>query len=226
MEIPGVDSSAQPLSQSSGSLGRLSDNFDQFLTLLTTQLQHQDPLEPLDTHEFTSQLVEFSSVEQMIKTNDQLEALILLQYTSVASAAVSYIGKAVEAPGDQVALQDGKAEFSYTLEEPAENVVVTIRDATGNIVYVDDGVNTAGKHYFTWNGENAVGDTAPDGTYNISVSAVDVEGNASPIDTNTIGLAEAVTFVDGQPYVVVGDRKVLLGDIVAISQYQSASDEG
>ena len=106
-------------SSTSFATSSLAENFDTFLTLLTVQLQNQDPLDPLDTNEFTSQLVQFTAVEQAIATNNNLESLIGLTELSHAATRISYLGKEVEAPGSTSYLTDGKAEWSYVLDDEA-----------------------------------------------------------------------------------------------------------
>ena len=101
--------------QSESALSQLTEDLDNFLTILTTQLQHQDPLEPLDTHEFTQQLVQFSSVEQLIAQNKNLESIIELQQNAMAISAVSYMGKQISAIGQENMLGEGQSTFSYTL---------------------------------------------------------------------------------------------------------------
>ena len=105
-------------SDSKASLSKLTEDLDNFLTLLTAQLQHQDPLEPLDTHEFTNQLVQFSSVEQSIQQNKNLESIIELNQNNMAISAVSYIGKEVSATGQKNMLANGKATFSLPYPKP------------------------------------------------------------------------------------------------------------
>src|SRR5579863_8684834 len=95
----------------------IAGNFDTFLTLLTTQLQNQNPLDPLDTNQFTSQLVQFSSVEQELKTNDYLSSLVQSTQNSQASAAVSYIGKTVTSTGVDSDLVNGQATWSFNLPQ-------------------------------------------------------------------------------------------------------------
>ncbi len=120
----GFDPSATE--RSASSLASLSENFDAFLTLLTSQLQNQDPLDPMDSSEFTNQLVQFSAVEQQIQANQNLETLIQLQNAQSAANAVGYIGKDVEVPSSQIMLQDGEAKFAYTLADSVDIVVVTV----------------------------------------------------------------------------------------------------
>src|SRR5438128_1410128 len=137
MTVSGVGSTS---SSSSTSTDRttLAGNFDTFLSLLTTQLKNQNPLDPLDTNQFTQQLVQFSSVEQQLKTNDFLSALVNANANSTNTNAVGYIGKTVTASGVRSDLTGGKAVWNFSLTDAA-NVNVTIKDADGNVVYTEKG---------------------------------------------------------------------------------------
>lgn len=209
---------------SASAFSQFTDNFDTFLTLLTAQLKHQDPLEPMDTSEFTNQLVQFSTIEQQIQTNKNLETLLQLQSNSASAFAVSFIGKEIEAPSDQMMLADGAARFSYTLTDPADNVVVTVADANGNVVYLGSGPSSAGRHEFTWNGETTGGSALPDGVYSFKVSTIDAEGIPTAVQTNMLGRVDAVRFVDGQPYLTVGEIILPSDEVVSVSATPQAAE--
>ncbi|MFN0023462.1 MAG: flagellar hook assembly protein FlgD, partial [Parvularculaceae bacterium] len=146
---------------------RLTADFDTFLTLLTAQLQNQDPLDPLNTDKFVSQLVEFSSVEQSIQTNQNLEALIALQSSAQTSNALALLGETVVFTGDRATVENGAAAWRYDVPDGASAVALTVRDAGGRIVATAPGSNAAGEHDFTWRGEGLEG-----GVYRLSVAAV------------------------------------------------------
>ena len=184
-EIPNVGSSA-------ASRARISDNFDNFLTLLTTQLQNQDPLSPISPTEFTTQLVQFSNVEQQINSNKRLEQLVALQVSSHSLAAASYLGTTVEAVGDFAPLEGGEAQYTYTLATAAEDSTIEIYDTKGARVFSAEGQTDAGKHSFVWDGRDKSGLALPDGTYRIAVVAGDNDG---PVDTSTT-IAGKVTRVN------------------------------
>ena len=124
----------------------LAGDFNTFLTMLTTQLQHQDPLSPMDSTQFTSQLVQYSSVEQEINTNSNLEKLITLQQANQTSQATSYLGQNVEVSGTSLPVQNGSANYSYTLPSAASSVQVQIADSTGTVVYSTTGDGAVGSH--------------------------------------------------------------------------------
>ena len=160
-----------------------TQNFDTFLTLLTTQLKNQDPLSPLDTNQFTQQLVMFSQVEQQIKTNSELATLNGSAASSEAISATPMIGRTIEYNGNQAALSDGSATFSYTLPSKASSAVVAIQDASGNTVFTGAADPSAGRHNVVWNGQANNGTQLPDGVYTIQVQAVDA--NNAPITATT-----------------------------------------
>src|SRR5499427_6657524 len=149
----------------------IAGNFHTFLTLLTTQLQNQDPLSPLDTNQFTQQLVSFSQVEQAINTNTTLSNLLSLQQADQSIAALPLVGHTVEYTDNHGALVDGKAEFAYNLPSQAKSATITITDASGRIVLQQPADTAAGPHTFNWNGKASDGTQVPDGTYTFNVSA-------------------------------------------------------
>src|SRR3984893_11054067 len=118
----------------STNLGNIAGNFNAFLTLLTTQLQHQDPLSPLDTNQFTQQLVQFASVEQQINMNTSLSTLISLQQTAQATSALGFIGATVVVSGNSAQLVNGQATWNYTIASPA-TATINISNASGQLVY-------------------------------------------------------------------------------------------
>ncbi|MBO34194.1 MAG: flagellar hook capping protein [Rhodospirillaceae bacterium] len=150
----------------------LAGDLDSFLLLLTTQLQHQDPLSPLEPTEFTGQLVQFASVEQSIATNKHMEDLLSVQNASLASSVVGFIGTSVEAEINNLPVQNGTAEFTYTLSDNAKNVVIAIMDDKGNIKHTKAGELAAGEHNYTWDGKDANGVQVTDGAYIVSVTPI------------------------------------------------------
>ena len=142
---------------------RLSDNYDTFLVLLTAQLQNQDPLAPMDSTQFTQQLVQFSQVEQQIRTNEQLEGLVGQYQAASAGAALSYLGKdaIIEADETYLAGDPAEANWAYRLPANAETMTIKVRDGQGRVVYeTTTAPSTAGEHLFTWDGAKADGSTA------------------------------------------------------------------
>src|SRR5581483_3076282 len=114
--------------------GTLANNFQTFLTLLTTQLQHQNPLDPLDTNQFTAQLVQFASVEQQMKTNTQLGSLLTIEQTAQSTAAMAYLGSTATVDGSSTALKSGAATWTFNADKPA-SATISIADSNGNVAY-------------------------------------------------------------------------------------------
>ena len=203
-------------SNSATSLATLSDNLDNFLTILTTQLQYQDPLSPMDTHEFTNQLVQFANVEQGIQQNRNLESLISLQETNVMVGAVSYIGKEVEASGQTTKLKDGKAEFIYSLPEDAQASILALYDEKGTQVLFQKAETSDGRHTFVWDGKNSKGETLPDGSYTIQVVAANADDKEIKASYAIRGMVTGVGSKDGTPLLDLNGLEIPLANVVRV----------
>lgn len=198
---------------------QLSGDFDTFLLLLTTQLKNQDPADPMDSSEFTAQLVQFANVEQAIATNENLEKLIDMSSNSEVANAASYIGKYVEAKGNSARLQGGVAAFSYSLPQDAFQTEIIIKDELGQIVYRGAGPTEKGKNDVLWDGTTNVdgsGTQKPDGTYTISVLAKDEQQKTIEATTYTTGFISAVDIEGGVAVYRIGDIKLSLDDIRSV----------
>lgn len=193
----------------------IADNFDTFLSLLTTQLKHQNPLDPLDTNQFTSQLVQFTSVEQQLKTNQFLETMLLSTQNASNTQAVSFIGKTVTSSGNVSDLSNGGAVWSFTLPEPA-TVTVTIKDKVGNAVFTHTGTLNGGASQFVWDGKGNDGTTYPDGTYSISLDARSATGSTVAVSTETTGTVSGVDLTGTEPVLIVGSARINLSTITSV----------
>ena len=193
---------------------QLTQNFDTFLTLLTTQLRNQDPLEPLDTEKFTEQLVQFSSVEQSIQTNQHLEALIALQTSSANETALAMVGRVASVNSDVATLTDDPAAWSYALPADAASVALKVMDARGAIVATLAGPASAGSHSIKWSGETDNGVNAPQGAYRLIVEAADAEGAPINAAISTRGLVNAIAFDNGAPEIEIAGQRFSL-DLVS-----------
>ncbi len=212
------------LSKAGASEKRFNEDFDNFLRLLTTQLQNQDPTEPMDTNKFTEQLAVLSSVEQAISTNQNLETLVGIMQGSQISSAVSYIGKGVDAPGNGGKLENGQASFIYELPQQASEITATVLDSKGVPVFTGDVPATAGRHTFTWDGigniGNANGIDMPEGAYSISINAKDSNGDDIDAKTFTAGRVVAVESDSSGSMVLVldGGSKVSLDKVQTVRE--------
>ena len=199
----------------------LAGNFDTFLTLLTTQLQNQDPLNPMDSNQFTQQLVEFSQVEQQINTNDNLKTLITLGQNRSAADAVGYLGKAVTVSNGTAALANGSAAWNYQLGAEASDATLSVSDASGRVVYVGAADKSAGIHSFNWDGKDNAGNQQPDGAYMLSINATGADG--SPIQTAIAsgGIVTEIDFSGSEPMLMLGSLPVRLSDITSVGNLSS-----
>jgi len=216
MSITSVNS-ATTKTDASTSLAKLSENYTAFLKLLTAQLQNQDPLKPMDTKDFTQQLVQFAGVEQSISTNKNLENLIKLQQAGQAAQATSYIGRTVQALGDtQEKATSGVTTWSYKLEGDTAKTDVFIFNSSGNLVYQGSGNTKAGEHDFAWDGKDQNGITMPAGEYTLRISAKDA-ANANVKTMTTVNLAvTGVEFAEDGPRLVSGKTQIYMDDIVRV----------
>ncbi len=162
--------STSSTAQAAGAIGSqtLAGNFNTFLTLLTTQLQNQNPLDPLDTNQFTQQLVEFASAEQQVNMNTNLQTLISLQQTSEATSAMQFLGTTVTVNGSAATLSNAtNSPAAWTFSAPSPSTAnVTITSSTGQTAYSGTVSLNSGTQSFSWNGQGNNGVTWPDGTYN------------------------------------------------------------
>lgn len=195
----------------------LASDFDAFLLLLTTQLKHQDPLSPLEPTEFTSQLVQFASVEQQIASNENLEKLVGIQNAALASSIIGFVGTDVVAEGTQVPLQDHKGTFTYDVSKNAKNVVIMLTNANGDVVLTKAGDRTPGTHTFTWDGKDNNGILQPDGAYRIAITAIGFEDETIPTIVKIQGHVTGVSMVNGTK-LMAGDVEIPLEKIVSITE--------
>jgi flagellar basal-body rod modification protein FlgD len=212
--VPSSTSSNSSLSSGTGST--LAGNFQTFLQMLTTQLQNQNPLDPLDTNQFTQQLVEFASVEQQLKTNDQLASLIALQQTTQATQALNFVGKTAVVDGSTTALSNSKA--SWVLDVPTTGTMnVSITNSSGQTVYSGSSAVSAGKDQaFNWNGQANDGSQLPDGKYTLHATMPDSSGNAVGISTQIQGVISSVDLTQSPPLLSIGDQTYTIDQIKRI----------
>ena len=212
--VDGVSGSSNvKTSALAGSRQTIAQNFDTFLSILTTQLKNQNPLDPLDTNQFTQQLVQFTGVEQQLKTNEFLETLLSSTQNAGRMDAVAYIGKQVTVSGKTTQLSGTHAMWGYNAEANVANATITIKNEQGNTVYTQSGSLNMGAGTFAWDGIGTDGQPQPDGLYTLSLEGTNVAGKNVRITTSSIGKVSAVDFSSGTPMVTVGAAKVPLSDI-------------
>jgi flagellar basal-body rod modification protein FlgD len=207
-------------------LGRadLATNFDTFLSLLTTQLKNQDPLSPLDSNQFTQQLVQMTGVEQQLNTNDLLKQLVSNTAGGI-STAVSLIGKDVKAVSDTANISGGKAQWVYNLPSNATSLKVDVVDKNGKTVHSEAPTDMkAGDHAFTWNGKDQTGTQLPDGgPYTLKVTAMDSSGAAIASTNYVQGTVTGVEQSNGSTLITVNGGQVDWTKVTSIQQPAAAT---
>ncbi len=185
--------------KTSGAQSTADEAQDRFLTLLVTQMKNQDPLNPMDNAQVTSQLAQLSTVTGIDKLNSTVQSLMGSYQTSQSLQAASLIGTGVLAPGNKTGLSEKQALFGVEFPSDVDSALVEIRDASGNLVQTMDlPKQTAGSQPIIWNGQKSDGTAAADGTYTFEVKAT-LAGK--PVETTELqfGMVTTVTTAAGQP---------------------------
>lgn len=200
-------------------LGDLSDNYETFLTLLTSQLQNQDPLQPTDTAEFTKQLVQYSQVEQSIKTNEKLDNVISAINNGQPNQALGYMGKTVEIQSNGISLQDGKAHLTVSTDSPASSAVFEISDAkTGKVLRTIELSKFAGTQDVNWDGKDSSGKQLEDGTYKGVAKVKGIDGKDMSPQVMSFGRVTGVDLTAGEPYLMLGTLPITMNNVLSIKQ--------
>ena len=225
MTISGVTSTGNTTTssdtQAPGELGR-----NDFLNLLVAQLQYQDPLNPMDSGDFTAQLAQFSSLEQLTNINEQFAALSTAQSDLNNSQAVNYIGHTILAYGNATLIADGNVEpLQVALVDRADEVFVSVYDAEGDLrsTFSTDAMN-AGMGEIEWDGTDMDGNPLPDGTYWFEVKAVDGSGNEIDVSPLSSGRVSGVSYSNGEAALVVNGLTVQLDTIIRVIQEETNGD--
>lgn len=197
---------------------KLAEDFTQFLTLLTTQLQNQDPLSPMDSTEFTNQLVQFSQVEQSINTNQKLDDLLSLQLGSISSVALGYVGMDISYVSGEMYHETGtESKVNFVLSETATLSKINIYNEKGEIVRTMDAPKTTGAHTVVWDGKDNNGNVVETGTYGIKIDALNKENKSIAVSPVVSGNVRGIESQNGVVYLLVGDRAVSLGSVIQAS---------
>jgi len=193
----------------------IASNFTTFLQLLTTQLKNQNPLDPLDTNQFTQQLVEFAQVEQQMKSNDQLSSLVSLEKSAQATTALAYVGATVVVDGSTAQLTNGTANWSLNVTKPS-TATITIKDSTGQNVYTGTVAVNPGTQNFTWNGRGNDGRLWPDGAYTLTATAVDANQQSVAVSTEVQAVVDSVDLTQDTPQLSINGQNYTLDKIKRI----------
>lgn len=210
-------------SSTSNAFSDLSNNFETFLKLLTTQMQNQDPLQPMDTNEFTQQLVQYSQVEQQLATNDKLDKMLALQQGQGVQTALGYLGWEVSAETKDLPLQNSQGIFNVTLDSTAQTVNIGIANSTGKIVR---GISMSGSDFsydgslsqdVVWDGKDNNGNQLADGTYSVVVTATDASGSTVKSTVMTRGTVTGIDLdSDGNTILKIGDMSLDPSNVTSI----------
>ena len=214
MAITAVDSSYNTAQRASPekTLGK-----DDFLKLFVTQLRAQNPLNPINNTEFTAQLAQFSSLEQLNNMNMQLHDLLLYQNSLQNTLSSTLIGRKVKISGNEVYLKDN-AEISYALQEDVSKVKISVYSSSGELVKeVNLGQQTSGEKNYVWDGTDNSGNHLPEGHYQIKVEALDDAGAPVNVSTMVYGTVTGITFDNNITYLIVNNTlKIQLNEIKEI----------
>jgi len=201
---------------------------DAFLTILVAQLTHQDPLNPMEDTEMTSQLAEFSSLEQLTSINDGIGNLASSMQQTDMLSAVSFIGKEIKAEGYKISLDNGNAStIYYGFGETVSGIMMNIYDSEGAIVRtVEMGSKEAGTYQYEWDGKDDAGNLLPDGQYGVGILGEDTEGGYVMVQTEISGVVDAVVNDSGTQYLRLKDgRYISFLNVKEIVDPGSSSEE-
>ncbi len=217
MAIDGI-SGATTTSGTESSRRTIADNFDTFLEILTTQLKNQNPLDPLDTNQFTQQLVQFAQVEQQMKSNDQLSSLVSLSKSAEATTALAYVGGTVVVDGATAELTSTGATWMYNVAKPA-SATITIKDATGQTAYSGKMAVNPGDQKFTWDGRGNDGTSWPAGNYTLTATAVDANNQSVAISTEVQAVVDSVDLTQTPPLLSIAGKEYTMDKIKRVLRY-------
>ncbi|MBN2059176.1 MAG: flagellar hook assembly protein FlgD [Deltaproteobacteria bacterium] len=219
--LPGFEEAGLYTEKSEQVLGR-----DDFLKMFLAQLNHQDPLNPMDSSQFSSQLAQFSSLEQLFNVNNNLESIKSVQDTESSFQALNLMGKIIEAEGNVLNLEPGQISTGgFTLEENADCSVL-ISDADGLPVReLHLGVLGIGEHSFQWDGRDNKGNDMPAGIYGFEMAAVNQSGDLLSVETRIRGRITRVSLDGAESLVYVGEMPVDISQIMDVSLPDTGTDE-
>ena len=206
---------AATTTSSSSSSGLTSS---QFLSLLVTELQNQNPLEPTNSTDFINQLTSYANFEQQQTLNTNMSTLVSSLNSLLTLNSSNYIGQTVTAKADTGTLQDGKIAFGYSLDSAASNVTLTVKDSSGNTVWSGSGTTTAGTNSFTWDGTTTDGTQLTDGgQYTLNVTATDSTGQSVYGYTTVSGKVTSIDNSTGTPMLKIGNTSVSTSNVIGVT---------
>lgn len=217
MSVEAVSQTTVGSLRGSSAATQLADDYQSFLTLLVAQVQNQDPMAPMESTEFVSQLAQLTQVEQSVQVNSQMESLRTQLALNAALSETSLIGRDVTAPSETFAFDGESGQFWYKLESEASTVQAQIRDSEGNLVAVLDNLSGQPGEMIavSWDGTQASGLPAFAGNYRLSIAAVDASGAAGSYNSYAMGRVTSIDYTGGTTYLQLADgTRVQSGAIV------------
>ncbi len=209
---PGITPTAAAATKGDGALGK-----DDFVRLLLSQMSHQDPTSPMDSHAFVAQLAQFANVELLQSTNSRLEALLVAQTAAHQTGLSTLVGREVSWRSDAVTLEDGAAQLSGRLSGAASEVTAVVVDASGKEVRrLQLGAQPLGPLAFTWDGRDDQGARLPDGPYTVRLTAQAQDGSAVAVEAVGRARVSAVAFDKGYAELIANGLRIMLGEVVEI----------
>lgn len=193
----------------------IASNFTTFLQLLTTQLKNQNPLDPLDTNQFTQQLVQFAQVEQQMKQNDQLKTLVALEKSAQSTTALAYVGSTVAVDGSTAPLANGSATWSLNVTKPA-TATVTIKAPNGQTAYTGSFSVNPGNQKFTWDGRGNDGRLWANGNYTLTATGIDASKQSVEISTEVQAQVDSVDLTQDPPLLSINGQNYSMDKIKRI----------
>jgi len=212
----GVNTTAD-IPTATSNMGSTSLGKDTFLKLLTTQLQNQDPTEPMSNQEFVAQLAQFSQLESLQGMSGQLDSLYLVNASMNNAAMTNLLGRDVVARGDTFHHASGSEDIHFDASQATASTTITITNPDGTVVFSQDiGGQGAGEGTYTWDGKDQNGQLVPEGDYSFSVYATDANGDSVDVQTLIQGTIDQMSFATGSAAPSVEGVDIGIGDIVRL----------
>jgi flagellar basal-body rod modification protein FlgD len=202
---------------------KLTQDYNSFLKLLTTQMQNQDPLSPMESTEFTNQLVQFSQVEQQISQNTKLDKLVSLQNNNQTQASLGFIGLDVEATGNAFTYDGKSVKMSYTLPETSTSTKIQIKNEKGVTIQTLDGARSTNRQELTWDGKKADGSAAEPGNYTMTVMAPKSDSKLMTAKTTVFGRVSGIEAGNGVTTLMMGKVPVKMENVITAQQPAAAA---
>jgi flagellar basal-body rod modification protein FlgD len=217
-----TSSSSTSTTTTAAASSKLTQDYNSFLKLLTTQMQNQDPLSPMESTEFTNQLVQFSQVEQQISENSKLDKLVSLQNNNQTQASLGFIGLDVEATGNAFTYDGNPVKMSYTLPEASTSTTIQIKNDKGVTVQTINGVRSTSRQELSWDGKKSDGTAAPAGDYTMTVMAPKSDSKLMTAKTTVFGRVSGIESGNGTTNLMMGNTSIKMENVIS-AQMPTAS---